>query len=151
MFSSGPESFKNHRRRKERISYYYPYEGYLPYENPTYLPQGQHNYQQMPHNQAQAFYQQSQLPPLMNGYPVQGYHVQQPQNFPAQSMYANPYPKPMPNPKNQTGGISTVMSQFKKPDGQMDFNKVMDTAGQMMGAVNQMSSLVKGVTSMFKV
>jgi hypothetical protein len=33
----------------------------------------------------------------------------------------------------------------------MDFNKVMDTAGQMMGAVNQMSSLVKGVTSMFKV
>jgi hypothetical protein len=90
------------------------------------------------------------MPPYMNGYQAQGFKAQQPQSIP-QPMYANPYPKPVPNPKYQAGGISTVMSQFKKPDGQMDFNKVMDTAGQMMGAVNQMSSLVKGVTSMFKV
>ncbi|MDR0139750.1 YppG family protein [Metabacillus idriensis] len=150
MYSAGGNSFKNRRRKKEeRISYYYPYEGYPPYENPTYLPQVQHNYQQMQQNPA--YYQQGQLPPYMNGYQAQGFPVQQPQTMIQQAMYANPYPKPVPNAKNQAGGISTVMSQFKKPDGQMDFNKVMDTAGQMMGAVNQMSSLVKGVTSMFKV
>ncbi|MGP1908165.1 YppG family protein [Metabacillus sp. JX24] len=149
MYSQEMSSFKNRRRKKEeRISYYYPYEGYTPYENPAYLPQSQHTYQQVQQNQA--FYQQSQMPSY--GYQTQGFMMQQPQqNMMPQAMYANPYPKPMPAAKNQQGGISTVMSQFKKPDGQMDFNKVMDTAGQMMGAVNQMSSLVKGVTSMFKV
>jgi hypothetical protein len=44
----------------------------------------------------------------------------------------------------------SIMSQFKKSNGQYDFNKLMDTAGQMMNTVNQMGSLAKGFTSFFK-
>ncbi|MED4462833.1 YppG family protein [Metabacillus fastidiosus] len=64
--------------------------------------------------------------------------------------YANPYPKRPHVAKQQPSGIQTVMSQFKKKDGQYDINKMMDTAGQVMSAANQMGSLFKGVTSMFK-
>ncbi len=65
--------------------------------------------------------------------------------------YPTPYPKPMPYFKQQQpSGLQNVLSQFKKSDGQLDFNKMMDTAGQMMNAVNQMGGLFKGVTSMFK-
>lgn len=65
--------------------------------------------------------------------------------------YPTPYPKPMPHFKQQQpSGFQNILSQFKKSDGQLDFNKMMDTAGQMMSAVNQMGGLFKGVTSMFK-
>lgn len=64
--------------------------------------------------------------------------------------YHTPYPKPAPNLKQQSSGFQTVISQFKKTDGQLDYNKMMDTAGQMMSAVNQMGGLFKGVTSIFK-
>ncbi|WP_051475516.1 YppG family protein [Bacillus sp. J37] len=65
--------------------------------------------------------------------------------------YPTPYPKPLPYFKQpQPSGFQNVLSQFKKSDGQLDFNKMMDTAGQMMNAVNQMGGLFKGVTSMFK-
>lgn len=80
-------------------------------------------------------------------------HVDQPflngmnyMNFP----YPNPYPKQPPFVKQKPSGIQSIMSQFKKNDGQFDMNKMMDTAGQMMNAANQMGSLFKGVTSIFK-
>ncbi len=65
--------------------------------------------------------------------------------------FPTPYPKPTPYMKQQPSGFQTVISQFKKSDGQLDFDKMMNTAGQMMNAVNQMGGLFKGVTSMFKV
>nr|WP_246188251.1 YppG family protein [Metabacillus lacus] len=65
--------------------------------------------------------------------------------------FPNPYPKPMPFMKPQSPGFQSIMSQFKNKNGQYDMNKMMDTAGQMMSAVNQMGSLMKGVTSIFKV
>jgi hypothetical protein len=40
--------------------------------------------------------------------------------------------------------FSGILSQFKKTNGQFDFNKMMDTTGQMVSAVNQVGSLVKG-------
>lgn len=66
------------------------------------------------------------------------------------SPYVTPYPKPTPLLKQQPSGLNTIMSQFKKSDGQLDLNKMIDTAGQMMNAVNQMGGLFKGVTSIFK-
>jgi hypothetical protein len=69
----------------------------------------------------------------MNGYPTM-----------------NPYPKQNVLPK-QPGGVQSIMNSFKSQDGSVDFNKMMNTAGQMMNAVNQVSSLVKGFGGFFKV
>ena len=63
---------------------------------------------------------------------------------------ANPYPKASFMGK-QPSGLQSVMNSFKSQDGTIDFNKMMNTAGQMMNAVNQVSSMVKGLGGMFKV
>lgn len=62
----------------------------------------------------------------------------------------NPYPKQSFVAK-QPSNVQSIMNSFKSQDGSLDFNKMMDTAGQMMNAVNQMSSVVKGVGGFFKV
>ena len=69
----------------------------------------------------------------MNGYPVM-----------------NPYPKQNAMPK-QPGGMQSFINSFKSQDGSVDFNKMVNTAGQMMNAVTQVSSLVKGLGGIFKV
>ncbi|CAH2715783.1 hypothetical protein BACCIP111895_02967 [Neobacillus rhizosphaerae] len=69
----------------------------------------------------------------MNGYPMM-----------------NPYPKQNILPK-QPGGVQSFMNSFKSQDGSVDFNKMVNTAGTMMNAVNQVSSLVKGFGGIFKV
>ncbi|MGG5832218.1 YppG family protein, partial [Bacillus pumilus] len=61
----------------------------------------------------------------------------------------NPYPLPRPQ-KQQSSQFKSVLSQFKKTNGQFDFNKMFDTAGQMMSTMNQVGSLAKGFTSIFK-
>jgi hypothetical protein len=61
----------------------------------------------------------------------------------------NPYPKQNAIPKNP-GGMQSFMNSFKSQDGSVDFNKMMNTAGQMMNAVSQVSSLVKGFGGIFK-
>ncbi len=68
----------------------------------------------------------------MNGYPMM-----------------NPYPKQNMIPK-QPGGMKSIMNSFKSQDGTVDLNKMMNTAGTMMNAVNQVSTLVKGLGGMFK-
>ncbi|WP_084374841.1 YppG family protein [Neobacillus soli] len=68
----------------------------------------------------------------MNGYPMM-----------------NPYPKQSAMPK-QPGGVQSFMNSFKSQDGSVDVNKMVNTAGQMMNAVTQVSSLVKGFGGFFK-
>nr|MDH3093354.1 YppG family protein [Bacillus velezensis] len=63
--------------------------------------------------------------------------------------FVNPYPVPRPN-QRQSSQFSGILSQFKKTNGQFDFNKMIDTTGQMVSAVNQVGSLVKGLTNIFK-
>ncbi|MFE8702192.1 YppG family protein [Cytobacillus sp. FJAT-54145] len=67
-----------------------------------------------------------------------------------QMPYMNPYPKAsfIPRPPS---GIQSIMNSFKGQDGSLDFNKMMDTAGAMMNAVNQVSGMVKGLGGIFKV
>jgi hypothetical protein len=74
---------------------------------------------------------QSYMP--MNGYPMM-----------------NPYPKQINIPK-QPGGVQSFMNSFKSQDGTVDVNKMVNTAGTMMNAVTQVSSLVKGFGGIFKV
>lgn len=61
----------------------------------------------------------------------------------------NPYPKQNMFP-NKPGGMQSFMNSFKSQDGSVDFNKMVNTAGQMMNAVSQVSSLVKGLGGIFK-
>ncbi|MBD1381659.1 YppG family protein [Bacillus sp. IB182487] len=123
----------------QHYPYMYPYEinsQYDMYQKPASFQPQQINQNMM--------YQQNGQHPNYNMYQGGSFH-QQP------SPYPNPYPRPTPFVPPQQSGMQTIMSQFKKHDGQYDINKMMDTAGQMMSAMNQMGSLVKGVTSIFKV
>ena len=67
-----------------------------------------------------------------------------------QQPYFHPYPKASFLAKQPTG-VKTVLNSFKSQDGTLDINKMVDTAGQMMNAVNQVSSVVKGIGGIFKV
>lgn len=102
----------------------------VPFQNQNY---SQKDSQFLFHNPLQPqedMYQQYQA---MNGYPMM-----------------NPYPKQSVMTK-QPGGMQSFMNSFKSQDGSVDFNKMINTAGQMMNAVNQVSSLVKGFGGLFKV
>lgn len=71
---------------------------------------------------------------------------------PGQQPFANlhPYPQQAFLPK-QPSGFQSVMNSFKNQEGTLDVNKMLDTAGQMMNAVTQVSSMVKGLGGILKV
>lgn len=73
-----------------------------------------------------------------------------PNPYPQVGAFVNPYPKQNLIQK-QPGGMHSLINSFKSQDGSVDFNKMMNTAGQMMNAVTQVTSLVKGLGGMFKV
>lgn len=79
--------------------------------------------------------------------PLQPHHEQQ--YYPSQQS-VHPYPK-INVVQKPSGGLHSVMNSFKGQDGTIDFNKMMNTAGNMMNAVSQVSSVVKGFSSIFKV
>ncbi|WML47728.1 YppG family protein [Neobacillus sp. PS3-34] len=126
-FPQGPQSYQQHGPGPES----YPYS---PYHGPQ--------------NDAQFIFQNPLQPQEeMYGNPyLQQNSYQQPNPY----MNANPYPKGNVLPK-QPGGMQSFMNSFKSQDGSVDYNKMMNTAGQMMNAVNQVSSLVKGFGGFFKV
>ncbi|MED1205037.1 YppG family protein [Heyndrickxia acidicola] len=152
--------------RGEQTGYHrYPQPPYQPYQqpmppNPYSHPSMQQPYQMMPGNQAGhgqfPYYQQTPdqgfnnqymppifdnpLHPIADSNPSSGYVSQS----------ANPYPKGNYSPRPPQGGFSNVMNSFKSQDGSLDFNKMMNTAGQMMNAVNQFSSMFKGLGGLFK-
>ncbi|RAK22104.1 YppG-like protein [Anoxybacillus vitaminiphilus] len=70
---------------------------------------------------------------------------------PSFSPYSTPYPKPHSPIKPQAPGWQSIMSQFKTKDGTFDINKMMNTMGQMVNAVNQVGSMVKGLSQTFKI
>lgn len=64
--------------------------------------------------------------------------------------FLHPYPKQSAIPRPPSG-VKSIMNSFKTQDGSFDVNKMVDTAGQMMNAVTQVSSMVKGLGGIFKV
>ena len=142
----------NRRSRRRQNEYFqtYPYYDQQPvgyqnqqYMNPMFSQTPPFSYQQNGYQQPYQSYQQP--------YGSNSYNGNVENNYLNHHSYPTPYPKPIPYFKQpQSSGFQNVISQFKKSDGQLDFNKMMDTAGQMMNAVNQMGGLFKGVTSMFK-
>lgn len=111
------------------------------------MPYGQQQSFQAQYGQNNAMSQSIFHNPLDQGEEYTHQQAQQP---------LNPYPNMNPYPKQsfvakQPSGVQSIMNSFKGQDGSLDFNKMMDTAGQMMNAVNQVSSMVKGVGGIFKV
>lgn len=65
--------------------------------------------------------------------------------------YPTPYPiSPLNKFQQQKAGVPSVLAQYKNEDGTYNINKMMDTAGQMVGTVNQITSIVKGLSKTFK-
>ncbi|MGN1402475.1 MAG: YppG family protein [Bacillus sp. (in: firmicutes)] len=64
--------------------------------------------------------------------------------------YPNPYPKQGNMQKPKSSGFQSIMNQFKTQDGSVDVTKMMNTAGQMVGTVNQVQTMVKGLGGLFK-
>jgi hypothetical protein len=86
--------------------------------------------------------------PMQQSLPYYSYHsMWQPPSF---SPYPTPYPKPHSPAKQQAPGWQSIMSQFKTQDGTFDINKMMNTMGQMVNAVNQVSAMIKGLSQTFK-
>ncbi|HDR3681881.1 TPA: YppG family protein, partial [Bacillus anthracis] len=80
--------------------------------------------------------------------------------MPPPSPYGNQqamfYPPKQPYPtqnkqkqQQQPSQFSSFVSQFKNSDGNYDVNKMMNTAGQMMNAMNQVTGIVKQVGGFF--
>ncbi|WP_226666819.1 YppG family protein [Metabacillus litoralis] len=147
MYQQYPYFIRRSQRRNE--GYYQQFPNYNEYDQQSFHYNTNSNVngfngQQVPYLYQQQTYQQNPQQQFVNNY--NNGHLNGPMNTP----FPTPYPKPMPYFKQQPSGFQNVLSQFKKNDGQFDFNKMMDTAGQMMSAVNQMGGLFKGVTSIFK-
>lgn len=85
-------------------------------------------------------------PPSPFANPLQSPKMQQSM----QANYPNPYPKQAFMQKAQPSGFKAIMNQFKTQDGVIDVTKMMNTAGQMMGTVNQMQNVFKGIGGIFK-
>ncbi|WP_449536704.1 YppG family protein [Ferdinandcohnia sp. Marseille-Q9671] len=114
--------------------------------------QGQPTYQYVNYGGYQPYWNYPSPHPYLHGSPSSyGSYSSFSNQMPYQAPYPNPYPTGMGNQQPQGKGASGLLSQFKTKEGTYDINKLMDTAGQMVGAVNQVNSIVKGLTKTFKV
>lgn len=64
-----------------------------------------------------------------------------------QQAYLNMYPRPPQIPKPS----STILQSFKSQDGSLDLNKMVNTAGSLINAINQVSGMAKSLTGIFKI
>ncbi|WP_185805387.1 YppG family protein [Bacillus canaveralius] len=123
--------------------------GYTPYHAPysQSFYQGNGGTTYVPHQPS--FSQmvfQNPLHPIEEMYTANTNYVQQQNPYPG----VNPYPKNMFMAK-QSSGMKSILNSFKGQDGSLDINKMVNTAGQMMNAVSQVSSMIKGIGGTLKV
>ncbi|WP_252183263.1 YppG family protein [Rossellomorea vietnamensis] len=158
--------------QNRRLPAYYRYNGYQNTYNGT-MPYPHYGnpqqYQQTPYSQQLPYgYEQGYQNPsgeygmYAHGNPYANQYFQNPLQ-PDETSYSqsgsyneyqgmvNPYPKGSFMAKPQSSGVGTIMKSFKSQDGSLDFNKMVNTAGQMMNAMSQVSSMVKGLGGIFKV
>ncbi|WP_246234515.1 YppG family protein [Bacillus aquiflavi] len=134
-----PNGNPYHYSQQMANPYYYNHEqGFHPHlqnYDPYYQGMSSHSHH------AQSLFQN----PLQPNDEKDPFHYQQMEGY----QNLNPYPQHNMIQK-QPGGLNSIVNSFKSQDGTIDFNKMMNTAGSMMNAVNQVSSLVKGFSSIFK-
>ncbi|RWZ52264.1 hypothetical protein EQV77_15155 [Halobacillus fulvus] len=91
----------------------------------------------------------------MNEWPVQGYYQNGYQVPYGYSPYMNGYNGTIENenfdPAFHTGAAPKGwMNYFQNEEGQLDFDKMMSTTGQVVKTVQQVSPIVKGIGSFVK-
>jgi hypothetical protein len=80
-------------------------------------------------------------------YPIYNMNPYQPPSaFMQNQLLGLPNEEP-PRPNSQKG----LVEYFLGKDGNVDIDKMISTAGQLMGTLNQFTGLVKGVSSLFKI
>ncbi|MBB6175589.1 MULTISPECIES: YppG family protein [Anoxybacillus] len=99
--------------------------------------------------------QMPHIPPV-HYYP----YYSQPTSFPTQpvvppvvpsmSPFAPPTVSPFMPPMSPYTKPPSLLEQFKTKEGTYDITKMMNTMGQAVQVMNQMSGLVKGLTQTFK-
>lgn len=143
-FPYQPQSKNNNWPAYQQQNPYYPqYPAYGQHIQQVFGPQNMQVPQSYTQKDSQFLFQnplapQEEMGPKQPYMPMNGYPMM------------NPYPKQNVLPK-QPGGVQSIMNSFKSQDGSVDINKMVNTAGQMMNAMTQVSSLVKGFGGMFKV
>jgi hypothetical protein len=122
---------------------YYPYYNYNGwYRYPTTPPYDQNSYQQIYNTQGNVWSYENFNPsmygyqnPYMNSYNYTGY---------TETGNGNPA-------SFNVGAMSKgVMNYFQNEDGQLDFDKMMSTTGQVMKTVKEVSPIVKGIGTFVK-
>ncbi|WP_249317024.1 YppG family protein [Bacillus sp. FJAT-50079] len=153
-----------------RRNHYYPYSPapyptQQPYFHPGNQYMGMQGYGGMPVNQGMyPPYAAFQMNPTMQyGLSEQGYGLFQNPLQPEEDYlygnqqkynqsYGQPYHKPMPGPnQSQLNKKGSFMNSFKSQDGSFDVNKMVNTTGQLVNALTQVSNMAKGLGSFFKV
>ncbi|EIJ78638.1 hypothetical protein PB1_13809 [Bacillus methanolicus PB1] len=128
--------------------YWNPYahqQQFVPAMNPMHPSYGNLQNNANPYNGQQSYSNilfQNPLQPAEEGY-------SQPYSQQINPYPVNPYPKFQFMAK-QPSGVQSIMNSFKNQDGTIDFNKMINTTSQMMNAVSQVSSMIKGLGGMFK-
>ncbi|WP_209122232.1 YppG family protein [Alkalihalobacillus sp. BA299] len=117
------------------------------YNETPYMMQGYPYYQQQPNfypNQFQSNYK----PHEMHSYPNPNYNFPYQQNWQANYPLSNrPNYFGVQNPYAQQG--PAFLNAFKGPNGNFDIAKTFQTVDQVVKTVNQISPIVKSVSSMF--
>ncbi|VEF48006.1 Uncharacterised protein [Bacillus freudenreichii] len=121
----------------------YPPNGY--YQAPMQMQMGHMNAQQYLGQQYGGNNMPNQL--FHNPLQIEEDHLQTPYT---PGGYTHPYQMPGQLPKPQTGHFNSFLNSFKSQSGTLDLNKMMDTAGQMMNALTQVSNMAKGIGGLFK-
>lgn len=116
-------------------------QGYLPYQNQQWIANPYQSYGGQQDYGHTIFANPLQPVDNMQQYGQSAYNT----NY--QNLHQ--YPKNSLNPRPPSG-VKSIMNSFKAQDGTLDLNKMVDTAGQMMNAVSQVSSMVKGFGGIFK-
>lgn len=62
----------------------------------------------------------------------------------------HPYPKPTNFPNQKGGQLSAILNSFKSQNGTFDVNKMVNTTGQLVNAISQVSNMAKGLGGIFK-
>jgi YppG-like protein len=164
MVYGRPEYLQTNPKYFSRNQQPYPYQAvqpnldWYPYQQQNLQPQQGYNsfspVYQSDYVQQQPHYSTQQYPPKDAQFLFQ--NPLQPQEQTSNPYFQNVYPIMNPYPKQsgvvkQPGGLGSLINSFKAQDGTVDINKMVNTAGQMVNAVSQVSSLVKGFGGMFKV
>ncbi|MCM2604970.1 YppG family protein [Rossellomorea marisflavi] len=145
-----------HHHQRQAHSFMHPAYGQNPYGGLPNLGMDPFQQQLPPQEQVHQMMPYSQMPSqsyYSNPYfdnPLQSKEYNPYQAYASQQGYANPYPKAKFMAKPSSGGMGGMLNSFKSQDGKFDLNKMMNTGSQMMGAINQVSSLVKGFGAFLK-